>query len=177
MLVDELDTYKERGNQYMNDNIKEIQELYKVEEHKPENQGVVEKDEVILIKLYKVLESSSMIMTKSSFISDKVKNLLKYIKFIQLPTQTRLFKLLPYYQALQSRGEQDPDFWKEVVLTLVDNKHNTEILRNGYSINMYQGGPPHEPYFIAINNWGQVIIGLNKKMVVIYMVGELKVLI
>jgi len=91
--------------------------------------------------------------------------------------QTRLFKLLPHYQSLQSREEQDPEFWKEVALAFVNNKHNTETLRNGYPINMYQGGLPHEPYFIAINNRGQVIIGPNKKMVATYVVGELEVLI
>jgi len=42
---------------------------------------------------------------------------------------------------------------------------------------MYQGGPPHELYFIAINNQGKVIIGSNKKTVAIYVVRELKVLI
>jgi len=42
---------------------------------------------------------------------------------------------------------------------------------------MYQGGPPHKPYFIAIDNRGQAIIGLNKKTVMMYVVGELKVLI
>jgi len=42
---------------------------------------------------------------------------------------------------------------------------------------MYQEGLPHELYFIAINNQGQVIIGPNKKMVTMYVVGELKVLV
>ena len=32
MLADELDIYRGKGNQYMNDNIQEIQELYKNEE-------------------------------------------------------------------------------------------------------------------------------------------------
>jgi len=49
--------------------------------------------------------------------------------------------------------------------------------RNGYSINMYQRGPPHKPYFIAIDNQGQVIIRPNKKMVATYVVRELEVLI
>ena len=57
----------------------------------------------------------------------------------------------------------------------MDNKHNTEI--SGYPINMYQGGPLHELYFIAINNRDQVIIGPNKKMVATYVVRELEVLI
>ena len=42
---------------------------------------------------------------------------------------------------------------------------------------MYQGGPPYKPYFITINNREQAIISPNKKTVVIYVVGELKVLI
>ena len=42
---------------------------------------------------------------------------------------------------------------------------------------MYQGGLPYEPYFIAIVNRGQVIIGPNKKIVATYVVRELKVLI
>jgi len=42
---------------------------------------------------------------------------------------------------------------------------------------MYQGGPPHEPYFIAIDNQEQVIIGPTKKIVATHVVGELEVLI
>ena len=89
----------------------------------------------------------------------------------------RLFKPPPHYQSLQSRGEQDSEFWKEVATALVDDNYNTKISRNGYPITMFQGGLPHEPYFIAIDNWGQVIIGPNKKMVATYVVGELKMLI
>jgi len=60
---------------------------------------------------------------------------------------------------------------------MVDNWHNTETSRNEYPIKIFQEGPPHEPFFIAINNWGQVIIGPNKKTVAVYMVGELEVLV
>ena len=42
---------------------------------------------------------------------------------------------------------------------------------------MYQGGPPHEPFFITINCWGQVIIGLNKKIVVTHVLEELEILV
>ena len=59
----------------------------------------------------------------------------------------------------------------------VDQKNNTEMVRNGYKIVMFQGDPPHKPYFIAINNREQVIIGPSKKMVATYIVGELEVLI
>ena len=59
----------------------------------------------------------------------------------------------------------------------MDNKNNMETSRNEITIKMFQGGPPHEPFFIAIDNRDQVIIGPNKKIVAIYMVGELEVLI
>ena len=62
-------------------------------------------------------------------------------------------------------------------MAFVDQKHNTEIARNGYPIIMFQGGPPHEPYFIAVDNREQVIIGPSKKIVATYVVGELDVLI
>jgi len=62
-----------------------------------------------------------------------------------------LFKPPPHYQLLQSRGEQDPEFWKKVALAFVDNKYNTETSRK-YPINIYQEEPPHKLYFIAINN-------------------------
>ena len=74
------------------------------------------------------------------------------MKFIHSPTQTRLFKPPSHYQSLHSREEQDLEFWKEVVVAFVNEKHNTETLQNGYLISMYQEGPLHEPYFIAIDN-------------------------
>ena len=131
MLANELDHYKERGNRYVNDNIWEIHKLYINEEMKKEK-GKVENEEVILIKPYKVFTMTSSSSSQTSFITDEVKNLLKYMKFVQSPTQTRLFKLLPHYLSLKSRGEQDPTFWKEVTMAFVDQKYNTETARNGY---------------------------------------------
>ena len=114
MLANKLDVYKGWENQYVEDNILEIQDLYKDKENKKElRKGRVEEEEVILIRLYKVLElisSKSSSTTKLSFINNKVDNLMKYMKFVWYPTQTRLFKPPPYYQGLWSKGEQDPDF-------------------------------------------------------------------
>jgi len=62
----------------MDKHVKEIQDLY--EENEDKKEGRVEDKEVILIKPYKVDESTPM--TKSSFIDDEVENLIKYIKFI-----------------------------------------------------------------------------------------------
>ena len=49
MLADELDNYKGQRNQYINNNIQKIQELYKNKEQKKKNRKV-EEEEVILIK-------------------------------------------------------------------------------------------------------------------------------
>jgi len=85
MLADELDAYKERGNKYIDVNIWEIQDLYKEEGVKREERRIEDK-KVILIKPYEVSQSTSsksiLSTTQSSFILDKVNNLLKYIKFI-----------------------------------------------------------------------------------------------
>ena len=174
MLVDELDQYKGKGNSYVEENIREIQELYIKEENR-EEQGVVENEEVILVKPYEVSTTTSS--SSTSFITDKVENLFKHMKFIRTPSQTRLFKPPPHYQSLKSRGEQDPAFWKEVAMAFLEKKYNTDTTRNGYQIHMFQGGPPHKPYFIAIDNRDQVIIGPSKKIVTTHVVGELEVLV
>jgi len=52
-----------------------------------------------------------------------------------------------------------------------------ETSRNRYQIPMFQGGPPHKHYFIAIDNKDQIIIGPSKKIVATYVVGELEILV
>ena len=59
----------------------------------------------------------------------------------------------------------------------MQEKHNTEMIRNSYPIILYQGGPPHKPYFVTIDNHGKAIIRPNKKSVAMYVVGELEVLV
>ena len=90
MLADELDVYKGKGNTYIDNNIQEIQKLFKEEIGKEDRQ--IKDEEVILVKPYKISQSkSSTTLSTTSFITDKVKNLIKYMKFMQSPIQTRLF--------------------------------------------------------------------------------------
>ena len=175
MLADELDQYKGKDNKYVEDNIKEIQELYTNKEIN-QAQGTIENEEVILVRPYQV-ESTTTSSSASSFISDKINNLEKYMKFVKTPSQTQIFRPLPYYQSLKSRGEQNLNFWKEVATAFLDRKKNTNTARNGCQIPMYQGGPLHEPYFIAIDNRDQIIISPSKKIIATHVVGELEVLI
>ena len=81
MLANELNCYKERGNKYVDDNIWEIHELYINKETKKE-EGKVEDEEVILIKPYEVSTTTSSLSSQTSFITDEVENLLKYMKFV-----------------------------------------------------------------------------------------------
>ena len=136
----------------------------------------MESEEVILVRPYEI-SSTTTTSSGTSFITDKVENFLKYMKFMKTPSQTRIFRPLPYYQSFKSRGKQDPIFWKEVATAFLDQKHNMETSRNGYQIPIFQEGPPHEPYFIAIDNREQIIISLSKKIVAIHVAKELEVLV
>ena len=107
------------------------------EEQQKKEKGRIEEEEVILIKLYKISSSTFSSTRSSSFANEEVDNLLKYMKFIKSSIQTRIFWPSPHYQSLQSRGEQDPKFWKEVAIAIVESKHNIKTLRNEYCINIF----------------------------------------
>jgi len=79
-------------------NIKEIQELY-MEEEKKEEKEIVENEEVILICPYK-FSSTTLLSPMTSFLTDKIKNLVKHMKFVKSPTQTRIFRPPLHYQSL-----------------------------------------------------------------------------
>jgi len=176
MLANELNQYKGKNNRYVEENIQEIQELY-TDKEKEKEEGKMEDEEVILKKPYKVSTATTSSTSQTSFITKKVKNLSKYMKFVRAPTQTRMFRPPHHYQLLKSRREQNPIFWKKVATTFMEMKHNTDISRNGHQIKMFQEGSPHEPYFITINNMKQIIIGPNKKIVATHVIGELAVMI
>ena len=74
-----MDQYKGKGNRYVEENIREIQNLY-IEKENREEKGVVEEEEVILIKPYEM--STTMSLSSTSFITDEVKNLFKHMKFV-----------------------------------------------------------------------------------------------
>ena len=59
----------------------------------------IQDEEVFLYKPYKVDPPRSK-TSKPTFIQDKIKNLKKYIKFMQAPIQTTPFYLPPHYKSL-----------------------------------------------------------------------------
>jgi len=92
-----------------------------MDEEVKRDKGRVEDKEIILIKPYKVSSLTFISIHSTSFIDEEIENLIKYMKFVKAPTQTRLFHPPTHYQFLKSRGEQDPEFWKEIAMVLVDN--------------------------------------------------------
>jgi len=55
-------------------------------------------------------------------------------------------------------------------------KHNADTMKKGFPIEIYMGGPPHEPYFIVLILQEQIIVRPTKKMVATYVVGDLVLL-
>jgi len=80
-LANELDDYKDKGNKYVNENIKEIQELYRDKDLKIK-QGTIQDEEVVLFKPYETTKSIISKTMETNLIQEKIKNLEQHIKFI-----------------------------------------------------------------------------------------------
>ena len=98
-LADELDDYKNKGNKYVDENIKEIQELYR-DENLKRKQGTLQDEEVVLFKPYETTKSTTSKTTEMSFIQEEIKNLEQHVKFIQAPTKTKIFQPPLHYTSL-----------------------------------------------------------------------------
>ena len=96
----------------MDNNIKEIQELYKEKESgrqwRDEKEKEIQDKEVLLYKPYEMLTESSS--TQPTLIQDKLDNLEKHMKFVHSPIKTKTFIPPPHYKSIQSKGEQDNQF-------------------------------------------------------------------
>jgi len=79
-----------------------------------------------LYKLYNLSsKSSSPKNSEPTFVQDKVNNLEKYMKFLQALVKTTIFYQLPYYKSLQLNEEKNEQYWKEVAIKFLKQKHNT----------------------------------------------------
>ena len=95
---------------------------------------------------------------------------------MQLSVKTMPFYPPPYYKSIWPQGEQDEQYWNEIAVKFLKQKHNANTTRKGLPIKIYSGGLSHKPYFITLTLQGQIIIGLTKKMVTSYVVGDLVLL-
>ena len=95
---------------------------------------------------------------------------------MQALINTTLFYLPPHYKSLRPQEEQDKQYQKKIAVAFLKKKHNADITRKGFSIKMYTRGLSHEPYFIVLILQKQIIIESMKKLVAIYIVGDLALL-
>jgi len=95
---------------------------------------------------------------------------------MQSPVKTMPLYPPPYYKSLWLQEEQDEQYWNEIAHEFLKKRHNTDTIRKELPIEMYSGGLPHKPYFITLTLQGQIIIGPIKKMVALYVVGDLTLL-
>ena len=98
------------------------------------------------------------------------------MKYMQSPVKTMLFYLPSYYKSIQSQGEWNKQCWNKIAIEFLKRKHNANITRREFPIEIYTGGPSHEPYFIVLTLQGQIIVRPMKKTVASHVVGDLALL-
>ena len=84
------------------------------------------------------------------FIQEKVNNLDKVLKTLQVLTKMIPFYPSPQYKTLQQNGRQNKQYWKEIAVEFIKQKHNANMSRRGFPIKMFTEGPPHELFFIIL---------------------------
>ena len=87
-----------------------------------------------------------------------------------------LFYLPLHYKFLWPQGEQNEQYWNEIAVEFLKNKHNTNTIRREFSIEMYIGRLLYKPYFITLILQGRIIIGPTRKLVALYVIGDLTLL-
>ena len=84
------------------------------------------------------------------FTQEEANNLEKALKMLQSPVKTILFHLPPHYKTLRWNSEQDKQYWKEIAAEFIKQKHNADMSRRGFPIEMLTEGPPHKSFFITL---------------------------
>ena len=77
-------------------------------------------------------------MPELIFTQDKVNNLDKFMKIVQALVKTMLFYPLPHYKSLQPQGEQDEQYQNKVAVKFLKQKHNIDITRQEFPIEIYR---------------------------------------
>jgi len=78
-----------------------------------------------------------------------------------------------YYKTIQANGKKNRIYWNDITYQFLQQKHNADTSCQGIPIKTYTGGPSYELFFIADSVQRQLIIEPTKKMVAIYVVGDL----
>ena len=131
-----------------------------------------------MYKPYNVLSKLSKLkIPELIFVQDEVNNLDKYMKLVQSPVKITSFYLPFYYKSLQPNRKQDMQYWNEITIKFLKQKHNADTTRCGFPIEMYIGEPPsYKLYFITLTLQDKIIIGPINKMVTLYVIKDLVLL-
>ena len=138
LLANELDWYKDKGEERVNKHIKELQEVYQeiyqdipqpmVVNKGKQKEKVVQDEEVFLYKPYAIsLELSRPIILKPIFLIEEVDNLERALKILQSPIKTIPFLSLAHYKTIWQDGENNIQYWKEIVAEFIKWKHNLNM--------------------------------------------------
>ena len=69
---------------------------------------------------------------------------------MQSPTKTIPFYLPLNYKTLWPNRKWNEQYWKEIAVEFIKQKHNVDTTRQEFLIEIYTGGLPYESYFIAL---------------------------
>ena len=116
-----------------------------------QKEGIVQDKEVLLYKLYNIFsEDSWPKILEPILIQEEANNLDKILKIFQVPMKMIPFYPPPQYKTLQWNSKQNKQYWKEIAAEFIKQKHNTNMSRRGFPIEMFTGGLLHELFFITL---------------------------
>ena len=126
---------------------------------------------MFLYKPYNILLKASI--SDPRIMQEEGNNLEKVLQTLQALTETTIFFPPEYHKTIYQEGEINPLYWKEIVVEFIKQKHNADTSYQGFPIKIFIEGPPHKPFFIVLTLWEILVIGPTKKLVAIYVVGDL----
>ena len=107
-------------------------------------------------------------------LSEEIDDLITCLKqFKALSNITHFLPPTEYYTITRNR-ENSFRYWNWIIKGLLKSKQNSETVQRGFKIPLYIGGLSHEPWFISKAADNSYIVGLQKKSVAIYAMGEEK---
>jgi len=192
--VNELTTCQNHRHSAIDNHIQGLQESFaytnqfislpRVKPTVPPKENKEEEEEVILICLFPppddksttTLSSNESIVSASenpnTQLSEEIDNLITSLKRFKALSNVTCFLPPAGYHIISRNGEKSSRYWNWIVKGLLESKQNSKIVRRGFKIPLYTGGPPHEPWFILEAADEGYIVGPQKKLVVIYAMGE-----
>ena len=93
-----------------------------------QKEGTIQDEEVLLYKLYNISLSNSSETSSldTQMIQNKINNLEKALKILQLSVKTIPFTPPSHYKTIQVNGEKKRTYWNNIVYQFLQQKHNAD---------------------------------------------------